>query len=118
MVYLLPLYDPLRHDRGNLHAGSAQPRPARNGFRPRIGRCIELAYYGENPQLAQEVYAEALELVLKGLTAPALTFHGKFFNVDNVPMELVPLQKPYPPVWYGLHAPESAPSAPRKKACA
>ena len=62
----------------------------------------------EDPTLAQEVYAEALELVLKGLTEPMLTFHGKFFNFDNVPMELMPLQKPYPPVWYGLHAPESA----------
>ena len=62
---------------------------------------IELEYYGEDPKLAQEIYAEALELVLKGLTEPSLTFHGKFFNFDNVPMELAPLQKPYPPVWYG-----------------
>lgn len=75
---------------------------------------IELAYYGEDPKLAQEVYAEALELVLKGLTEPVLTFHGRFFNFDNVPMELTPLQKPYPPVWYGLHAPESAKRAARK----
>ena len=29
-------------------------------------------------------------------------------------MELVPLQKPYPPVWYGLHAPESAKRAANK----
>jgi alkanesulfonate monooxygenase SsuD/methylene tetrahydromethanopterin reductase-like flavin-dependent oxidoreductase (luciferase family) len=75
---------------------------------------IELAYYGEDPKTAQEVYAEALELVLKGLTEPTLTFHGKFFNFDNVPMELTPLQKPYPPVWYGLHAPESAKRAAQK----
>ena len=31
-----------------------------------------------------------------------------------VTMELTPLQKPYPPVWYGLHAPESAKRAARK----
>jgi alkanesulfonate monooxygenase SsuD/methylene tetrahydromethanopterin reductase-like flavin-dependent oxidoreductase (luciferase family) len=43
-----------------------------------------------------------------------LTFHGKFFNFDDVPMELKPLQKPYPPVWYGLHAPESAKRAAQK----
>jgi alkanesulfonate monooxygenase SsuD/methylene tetrahydromethanopterin reductase-like flavin-dependent oxidoreductase (luciferase family) len=30
-------------------------------------------------------------------------------------MELVPLQKPYPPVWYGLHAPESAKRAANKR---
>lgn len=75
---------------------------------------IELQYYGQDPQQAQEVYAEALELVLKGLTEPSLTFHGKFFHFDNVPMELVPFQQPHPPVWYGLHAPESARRAARK----
>ena len=63
---------------------------------------------------AQAVYAEALELILKGLTEPTLTFHGKFFQFDDVPMELAPLQKPHPPVWYGVHAPESAERAARK----
>lgn len=75
---------------------------------------IELEYYGEDPKLAQEVYAEALDLILKGLTEPSLTFHGKHFRFDDVPMELAPLQKPYPPVWYGVHAPDSARRAARK----
>jgi alkanesulfonate monooxygenase SsuD/methylene tetrahydromethanopterin reductase-like flavin-dependent oxidoreductase (luciferase family) len=75
----------------------------------------ELMYYGQRPEEAQEVYTEALEVILKGLTEPSLTFHGKHFHFDNVPMELVPLQKPHPPVWYGLHAPESARRAARKR---
>jgi alkanesulfonate monooxygenase SsuD/methylene tetrahydromethanopterin reductase-like flavin-dependent oxidoreductase (luciferase family) len=75
----------------------------------------ELMYYGQKPEEAQEVYAEALEVIVKGLTEPSLTFHGKHFQFDNVPMELVPLQKPHPPVWYGLHAPESARRAARKR---
>jgi len=37
-----------------------------------------------------------------------LDFHGKHYDFDNVPMELAPLQKPHPPVWYGVHAPDSA----------
>jgi alkanesulfonate monooxygenase SsuD/methylene tetrahydromethanopterin reductase-like flavin-dependent oxidoreductase (luciferase family) len=113
MVYALPLYHPIRMieeicmldqmSRGRLEMGFG---------RGSVG--IELAYYGEDPKLAQEVYAESLELVLKGLTEPVLTFHGRFFNFDDVPMELTPLQKPYPPVWYGLHAPESAKRAAQK----
>jgi alkanesulfonate monooxygenase SsuD/methylene tetrahydromethanopterin reductase-like flavin-dependent oxidoreductase (luciferase family) len=75
---------------------------------------IELAYYGQNPDDAQEIYAEALELVLKGLTERTLTFQGRFFNVDAVPMELEPYQRPHPPIWYGVHAPESAKRAARK----
>src|SRR5262249_24455105 len=58
-------------------------------------------------------YAEALALILKGLTERTLTFHGKYFRFDNVPMELSPHQKPHPPVWYGVHAPDSAARAAR-----
>ena len=113
MVYALPLYHPIRMIEEICMLDQMSHGRLEMGFgRGSVG--IELAYYGEDPKLAQEVYAEALELVLKGLTEPALTFHGKFFNFDNVPMELVPLQKPYPPVWYGLHAPESAKRAARK----
>ena len=35
---------------------------------------IELEYYGANPDDAQDVYAEAVELVLKGLTQKVLEF--------------------------------------------
>ena len=114
MVYALPLYHPIRMIEEICMLDQMSHGRLEIGFgRGSVG--IELAYYGEDPKLAQEVYAEALELVLKGLTEPSLTFHGKFFNFDNVPMELVPLQKPYPPVWYGLHAPESAKRAARKR---
>jgi alkanesulfonate monooxygenase SsuD/methylene tetrahydromethanopterin reductase-like flavin-dependent oxidoreductase (luciferase family) len=113
MVYALPLYHPIRMIEEICMLDQMSHGRFEMGFgRGSVG--IELEYYGEDPKLAQEVYAEALELVLKGLTEPALTFHGKFFNFDSVPMELVPLQKPYPPVWYGLHAPESAKRAARK----
>jgi alkanesulfonate monooxygenase SsuD/methylene tetrahydromethanopterin reductase-like flavin-dependent oxidoreductase (luciferase family) len=114
LVYALPLYHPLRMieeicmldqmSRGRLEIGFGR------GSVPE-----ELIYYGQKPDDAQEVYAEALELILKGLTEPSLTFHGKFFDFENVPMELSPFQKPHPPIWYGLHAPESARRAARKR---
>src|SRR5260370_27810239 len=74
----------------------------------------ELIYYGQDPDQSQKIYAEALELVVKGLTQRTLTFHGEFFHVEDVPMELEPLQKPHPPIWYGVHAPDSAARAARK----
>jgi alkanesulfonate monooxygenase SsuD/methylene tetrahydromethanopterin reductase-like flavin-dependent oxidoreductase (luciferase family) len=113
MVYALPLYHPLRMieeicmldqmSRGRLDIGFGR------GSSP-----TELSYYGQDPAQAQPIYAEALEIILKGLTQPSLTFHGKFFHFDNVPMELTPFQKPHPPVWYGVHAPDSAARAPRQ----
>ncbi|TMJ89459.1 MAG: LLM class flavin-dependent oxidoreductase [Alphaproteobacteria bacterium] len=75
---------------------------------------IELEYYGVAPQDAQEIYAEAVELVIKGLTHKVLNFKGRRFSFSGVPMELEPLQKPHPPIWYGLHAPESAERAARR----
>ncbi len=113
LVYALPLYHPLRMieeicmldqiSRGRLEIGFGR------GSVP-----AELIYYGQKPEEAQAVYAEALELILQGLTAPSLTFHGRFFHFDSVPMELKPCQTPHPPVWYGVHAPESAARAARK----
>ena len=48
------------------------------------------------------------------MTRPVLDFHGKFFAFDNVPMEIKPLQQPHPPIWYGVHAPESAERAAKR----
>jgi len=75
---------------------------------------IELAYFGTDPADAQDIYNEAVEVILKGLTSKVLDFRGKHFNFDNVPIALEPLQKPHPPIWYGAHAPDSAARAARK----
>ena len=75
---------------------------------------IELEYYGVDPRDAQEIYAEAVELVLAGLTRKVLDFKGRRFSFSGVPMEVEPLQKPHPPIWYGVHAPESAERAARR----
>jgi alkanesulfonate monooxygenase SsuD/methylene tetrahydromethanopterin reductase-like flavin-dependent oxidoreductase (luciferase family) len=75
---------------------------------------IEIEYYGANPDEAQEIYAEAVELVLEGLTHKVLDFQGKRFSFHNVPMELAPLQQPHPPIWYGVHMPDSAERAARR----
>jgi alkanesulfonate monooxygenase SsuD/methylene tetrahydromethanopterin reductase-like flavin-dependent oxidoreductase (luciferase family) len=44
-----------------------------------------------------------------------LNFSGKYYNYRDVPMELAPFQKPYPPLWYGLARPEAIPWAVRNK---
>jgi alkanesulfonate monooxygenase SsuD/methylene tetrahydromethanopterin reductase-like flavin-dependent oxidoreductase (luciferase family) len=75
---------------------------------------MEIEYYGANPAEAQEIYAESLELVLAGLTSNVLTFEGKYFSFVEVPMEMAPLQRPHPPIWYGVHSPDSAERAARR----
>ena len=44
---------------------------------------------------------EAIE-VLKGLwTQPSLTYNGRIFQVEDVRLEVRPVQKPHPPIWVG-----------------
>jgi alkanesulfonate monooxygenase SsuD/methylene tetrahydromethanopterin reductase-like flavin-dependent oxidoreductase (luciferase family) len=74
----------------------------------------ETSFYGIDPAKAQQIYAEGIELVIQGLSKRMLNFRGDFFSFENVPMELEPLQKPYPPIWYGVHSADSAERAARR----
>jgi len=113
LVYALPLHHPLRMIEEICMLDHLSGGRVDIGF-GRGSSPIELAYYGQEPADAQEIYAEGLELILQGLTQPELDFHGKRFSFRNVPMELAPLQKPHPPIWYGVHSPDSAERAARR----
>jgi alkanesulfonate monooxygenase SsuD/methylene tetrahydromethanopterin reductase-like flavin-dependent oxidoreductase (luciferase family) len=113
LVYALPLYHPLRMIEEICMLDQMSGGRLEIGF-GRGSSPSELVYYGQDPDQSQKIYAEALELVIRGLTQRSLTFHGEFFHVDDVPMELEPLQRPHPPIWYGVHAPDSAARAARK----
>jgi alkanesulfonate monooxygenase SsuD/methylene tetrahydromethanopterin reductase-like flavin-dependent oxidoreductase (luciferase family) len=114
LVYALPLHHPLRLIEEICMLDQMSGGRLEIGF-GRGSSPSELGYYGQDPEHAQQVYAEALALVIKGMTEPSITFHGRFFKVEDVPMELAPLQKPHPPIWYGVHAPESAARAARER---
>jgi alkanesulfonate monooxygenase SsuD/methylene tetrahydromethanopterin reductase-like flavin-dependent oxidoreductase (luciferase family) len=114
LVYLLPLYHPIKlleeicmldqMSGGRLELGVGR------GISP-----IEMAYYGCDPAETPAMYAEALEVILRGLTQPELSFEGKYYRYQNVPMELQPLQRPHPPLWYGLGHGDRVPWAVRHK---
>src|SRR5215475_14032519 len=113
LVWPMPLHHPLRLIEEICMLDQLSGGRLELGF-GRGAAPIELEYYGVNPQDAQEIYAEEVELVLKGLTHKVLDFKGRRFSFSGVPMEIEPLQKPHPPIWYGVHAPESAERAARR----
>src|ERR1700716_2965332 len=85
LVYALPLYHPLRM----IEEICIPDQRSRGGLEIGLGRGsvpAELIYYGAKPEEAQQVYAEVLELILKGLTERTLSFEGRFFRFDKVPM--------------------------------
>jgi len=112
LVYILPLYSPLRllEEICMLDALSG------GRFELGVGRGIspyELAYCGLNFLEAQEMYEEALDVILAGLRGGPLTFRGRHYRYVNVPLELAPVQRPHPPLWQGVVSPESAARAAR-----
>ena len=107
LVYTLPLHHPLRLIEEICMLDQLSGGRLEIGF-GRGSSPAEISLYGQDPAEAQRIYAEALDLILQGLSEGRLNFQGEFFSFDNVPMELEPLQKPHPPVWYGVHSVESA----------
>jgi len=107
LVYTLSLYHPLRLleeicmldslSGGRLDVGIGR------GISP-----IELGFYGVDSQQAQEMYVEASQILFQGLTSERLTFEGKHFKFRDVPIEMRPVQKPMPPLWYGVARPDTA----------
>jgi alkanesulfonate monooxygenase SsuD/methylene tetrahydromethanopterin reductase-like flavin-dependent oxidoreductase (luciferase family) len=113
LVYALPLHHPLRvleeicmldHlSNGRLDIGFGR------GSVP-----YEISYYAQNAELREKIYRERLEIILKAFSEDILSFDGEFDSFKNVPMEIKPLQKPHPPIFYGAHSPDSAERAARK----
>ena len=107
LVYLLPLYHPLRlaeeiamldqMSHGRLEVGIGRGRSP-----------IELMLYGRDFAESQAVFDEAFAVMQLAFAGDHINFVGKHFNFRDVPVELRPLQQPHPPFWYGIGTPESA----------
>jgi alkanesulfonate monooxygenase SsuD/methylene tetrahydromethanopterin reductase-like flavin-dependent oxidoreductase (luciferase family) len=106
-VYLLSIYHPLRILEevcmlDNLSEGRLQLGVGR-GVSP-----FEMGYYGLDNQTTTERYLEAYDVLMKGMQSDTLTHQGKHYSFDDVPLPLKPLQKPHPPLWYGMSTPDAA----------
>jgi alkanesulfonate monooxygenase SsuD/methylene tetrahydromethanopterin reductase-like flavin-dependent oxidoreductase (luciferase family) len=105
LLFLLPLYNPLRlieelcmvdHlSNGRLDIG--------------VGRGIsphEFGALGEDFAKAEPMFDDALEVLMKGLSRDVLDHRGPYYRFDDVPMVWRPMQRPHPPLWYGLRSVE------------
>ena len=106
MVYLLPLYHPLRLiEEIAMLDGLSNAR-----LQVGVGRGvspIELGFYGLDMEEQRGRYRETLEILLAGLSAERLDYTGEFYQFSDVPMTLRPVQRPHPPLWYGVGSPDS-----------
>jgi alkanesulfonate monooxygenase SsuD/methylene tetrahydromethanopterin reductase-like flavin-dependent oxidoreductase (luciferase family) len=115
LVYLLPLYHPLRlleeicmldhMSGGRLELGVGR------GVSP-----IEVGFFGVDPAVGPRQFPEALRIIKQGLISEVLNFDGEFYRFQDVPIVLRPLQKPHPPLWYGVATPDAGVWAAREGA--
>jgi alkanesulfonate monooxygenase SsuD/methylene tetrahydromethanopterin reductase-like flavin-dependent oxidoreductase (luciferase family) len=111
--YLLPLYNPLRMIEEICMLDNLSNGRLDLGF----GRGIspyELGYFGVDSSESRLIMDECLAVLIKGLTQERLDHQGKYFQFRDVPMELYPLQRPYPPLWYPTRSLESVKQAARQ----
>jgi alkanesulfonate monooxygenase SsuD/methylene tetrahydromethanopterin reductase-like flavin-dependent oxidoreductase (luciferase family) len=106
LVFTLPQYHPLRLAEelcmlDHLSGGRLELGIGR-GISP-----IELGFFGLSPQEAAARFAECRDILLAALTSERLTFHGAHYRFEDVPMVLRPVQRPHPPLWYGVSKAET-----------
>ncbi|WP_454650979.1 LLM class flavin-dependent oxidoreductase [Bradyrhizobium liaoningense] len=107
LVMLLNLYHPLRAFEeicmlDQLSGGRLELGIGRGGVP------LELSFFGVSAAEAEDRYNEATEIVIKAMETDALTYRGRHFSIADVPITLSPIQRPYPPLWYGTTKPETA----------
>jgi len=87
--------DRLSHGRLDVGVGTG------GGFR-------KFAAFGVEKSTYISYFTEGLELMKAAWSdEPRVSFHGRFRDVDDVPIQPKPVQRPHPPIWFGGLAPKA-----------
>ncbi|WP_407558200.1 LLM class flavin-dependent oxidoreductase [Mycobacterium paraintracellulare] len=77
------------------------------GVAPGGGR-RKFAAFGVDKDTFISYFTEGLELMKAAWSDdPRVTFHGRFREVDDLPVAPKPVQRPHPPIWFGGLAPKA-----------
>lgn len=106
LVYLLPTYHPAR-----LYEEICILDHMSGGrFEFGIGRGAsphELDALGIDSAKSAKMYAEAYETIQRCFTQESVTTTGEFWSLKDYAVEMKPLQRPHPPMWYAVGSPDS-----------
>jgi alkanesulfonate monooxygenase SsuD/methylene tetrahydromethanopterin reductase-like flavin-dependent oxidoreductase (luciferase family) len=77
------------------------------GVAPGGGR-RQFAAFGVDDATFIGSFTEGLDLMKAAWSEqPRVTFHGRFRQVDDLPIVPKPVQRPHPPIWFGGQAPKA-----------
>ena len=63
--------------------------------------------YGLSAERRVQRFVDGIRLMKALWTEPRVTMKSDFFDVQNIPMQPKPVQKPHPPLWFGGHHPNA-----------
>lgn len=106
LVMLLNLYHPLRAFEEISMLDQISGGRVELGI-GRGGTPVELGFFGVEADEAQSRYREATDVVLQAMAGGTLSYHGRYFDLQDVPISLSPVQLPHPPLWVGTMQPET-----------
>jgi alkanesulfonate monooxygenase SsuD/methylene tetrahydromethanopterin reductase-like flavin-dependent oxidoreductase (luciferase family) len=69
-----------------------------------IGRGIspwELSMFGTTMSETRDLFREAMDVLIQYFTSDSVTHRGARWRYYDVPVQIKPLQQPFPPLWYG-----------------
>ncbi len=108
LVYVLPLHQPIRLLEEICMVDQLSDGRMQIGVGPGTGGGTEFAMWGGDAGENRDRFEETLEVLRRGFQCEFLTHHGKYFNYDDLWMELRPKQTPHPPFWYAGNAESAA----------
>jgi alkanesulfonate monooxygenase SsuD/methylene tetrahydromethanopterin reductase-like flavin-dependent oxidoreductase (luciferase family) len=99
MVSILPLYHPVRLVQeicmlDNLSGGRLDFGVGRGA------RSIEHEWFSVSPEEARQRNDEILKILVSAMSTGNLAYQGHFYQIGDAPLDLLPQQRPYPPLWY------------------
>ena len=100
LCYLLTLYTPLRM----MEEISMLDHMSNGRFECGVGRGVspfELGYHNVDHSKSREIFTDAYMCIREGLSHDTLNYSGPYYTYKDVPVELRPLQAPWPAFWYG-----------------
>src|SRR5690242_18509248 len=95
LAWAITAVDRLSHGRldvGIGHGGKGRPFEAFG-----VDRATFVSYFSEGVELMKAAWSDE----------PTVTFHGRFREVDGLPFQPKPVQRPHPPLWIGGSAPKA-----------
>ncbi len=105
-VYVIPFHHPLRL------AEETATLDILSGGRLTVGigrgnRALEFVGSGVRQEESRQRMEEGVEVLLKAWGPDPVTFHGKHWNFDAIPVYPKPLTQPHPPIAFAASSPDS-----------